>query len=487
MKVLFLYSLNDIYTPSRPLRSHEQMQFGISYISSVLRASGHATRLVVLSRVMGKRTEKILEEEVREFSPDVIFCTAVSTEHSFIVRMARFLKKTFPSLYIVIGGVHATLDPEAAFDRSFDALCVGEGEYSSLQLLEQLRKGVSPADIPGFWFRKDDRIVRNDPAAFLENIDDLPHPDRDMWDRWCHESDDSYYPVLLGRGCPFNCTYCCNHALRKITKGKYVRMRSPEAIIEEISQLAGCSPRRRNFYLEVETIACDSGWVFQLLSGLERLNSSKKEPLSFGSNIRITPKLEPTELFRAMQRSNFKFINVGLESGSERVRRDILGRHYSNDDVVRVVETARKFGLKVNFYNLIGVPGETEEDFRKTLEINRRCLPDKTFPHIFYPYPGTALYATCKEQGLLDNGISCELERSLATLDLPGFRRNRIQEGHIWFRYNVYKGHRPAIALLVGAALAACLSSVQLHRIYRHVTLIMRSLQCGIGQISKQV
>lgn len=486
MKILFIYSLNDIYASSRPLRSPDEMQFGISYISSVLRAAGHKTRLVVLSRVMGRRSEKILEEEVREFSPDAVLCTAVSTEHPFIVRMARFLKKTFPSIYIVLGGVHATLDPEAAFDSSFDALCIGEGEYSSLQLLEHLGKGVSPTGIPGFWFHKDDRIERNNPAPFLENIDALPHPDRDMWDKWCHESDDSYYPVLLGRGCPFDCTYCCNHALRKITRGKYVRMRSPEAIVDEISQLAGRFPMMRSFYLEVETIACDHAWAFQLLSGLEKLNASIKEPLSFGSNMRITPKLDPTELFQAMQRSNFKFINVGLESGSERVRREILGRHYSNDDVVRVVETARKFGLKVNFYNLIGVPGETEEDFRMTLEINRRCLPDKTFPHVFYPYPGTALYETCNAQGLLDKGISCELERSLATLDIPGFGRNRIQEGHVWFRYNVYKGHRPTLGLFAEVALAACLSNVWLHRIYRRATLIMRSLQRESGQISKQ-
>lgn len=474
MRALFIYSLNDIYTPSRPLRSPEQMQFGISYISSVLRSAGHTTNLVVLSRVNGKRNEKILEEEVRGFSPDVVFCTAVSTEHPFIVRMARFLRRSFPSLYIVIGGVHATLDPDAAFDGAFDALCVGEGEYPSLELLRQLGEGIPPSGIPGLRFRKDELIECNESAPFIENIDALPHPDREMWDKWCHEASDAYYPVLLGRGCPFDCTYCCNHALRKIAKGKYVRMRSPEAIIGEISELVRRFSRRRNFYLEVETIYGDREWVFRLLEGLERLNGSMSEPLSFGTNMRITPKLDPTELFRAMQKSNFKFINVGLESGSERVRREVLNRNYSNDDVVRVTATARKFGLKVNFYNLIGVPGETEEDFRMTLDINRQCLPDKTFPHIFYPYPGTALYATCKAQGLLDKGISAELERSLATLDLPGFSRSRIQEGHIWFRYNVYKGHRPALALLAEVALAACLSNVQLQRIYRRFTLFIR-------------
>lgn len=479
MKALFIYSLNDIYSPSRPLRSIEQMQFGISHISSVLRAAGHTTRLVVLSRVMGKRNERILEKEVREFSPDAVFCTAVSTEHPFVVRIARFLKRTFPSLYIVIGGVNATLDPEAAFDGSFDALCVGEGEYPSLELLKQLEKGKRPSGIPGMWFRRAGNIERNKPAPFIEYIDALPYPDRDMWDGWCHKSPDDYYPVLLGRGCPFDCTYCCNHALRKITQGKYVRMRTPGAIIEEISELAERFPSRRNFYLEVETIACDRAWALELCRGLERLNALKKSPLAFGVNMRITPNFDQEELFQAMQKCNFTFINVGLESGSERVRREILGRNYSNDDIVRVVLAARKFGLKINFYNLIGVPGETEEDFRMTLEINRRCLPDKTFPHIFYPYPGTVLYATCKSQGLLDKELSSELERSLATLDLPGFRRNRIQEGHVWFRYNVYKDHRPVVILLAEAALAACLSNVQLHRIYRRATFIMRSLQCA--------
>lgn len=75
-------------------------------------------------------------------------------------------------------------------------------------------------------------------------------------------------------------------------------------------------------------------------------------------------------------------VKIGLESGSERIRREILKRNYSNKDIIDAVSLARKYGLKVFFYNLMGIPGETLNDFKETIGINRICLPDISIPHV---------------------------------------------------------------------------------------------------------
>jgi len=207
----------------------------------------------------------------------------------------------------------------------------------------------------------------------------------------------------------------------------------------------------REFYLEVETIAVHMDWALELCQKLSDLNISLPHPLSYGTNIRITPAQDMAPLFRAFRQANFRFVNIGLESGSSRVRSGLLGRNYDNEDVIRTVALAREHGLKVAFFNLMGIPGETPEDFRQTVDLNRRCQPDWTWNSIFYPYPGTKLHALCLDKNLIRNDSTPDMERRISVLNLPGFPKDKIERGYVWFEYMVYKGHRPLHSLLAGA------------------------------------
>ncbi|MFC1577027.1 B12-binding domain-containing radical SAM protein [Candidatus Omnitrophota bacterium] len=470
MNILFIHSIDDIYTPEKPLRTPEQMLFGISYISALLKRHGHRTKLTVLSRILGKKNYKMIDDRLKEFCPKLICFAAVSTEYKFISGAAKYIKGRYPDIYLVIGGPHVSLNAEDILSDAFDALCIGEGEYPTLELASQLEEGMRPLGIPNLWIKNDLGVEKNAPRRVLQDLDSLPFPDREMWDEWIDEEEGSRYPVLLGRGCPFQCTYCCNHALRKIAGGPYVRFRSPENIVKEIEEFAARFPDKKAIYLEVETIGADRKWAERLCSKLEGLNAALDEPLNFGVNLRIAPNIDFDSLFAAFKKSNFKIINIGVESGSERVRKEILNRNYSNKDIINTVSLARKYGLKVHFYNLIGVPGETADDFKETLGINRVCAPDKSYTHIFYPYPGTELYSTCIKQGLLRDAPDTELERCKAVLDLPGFSKRQIQNGFIWFDYHIYRGRRPIYRILPKVFVSQCRSNSHVHSLYRRFT-----------------
>ncbi|MFA5335872.1 MAG: radical SAM protein [Candidatus Omnitrophota bacterium] len=98
-------------------------------------------------------------------------------------------------------------------------------------------------------------------------------------------------------------------------------------------------------------------------------------------------------------------MNIGLESGSEGIRKELLRRDYSDGDMTAAVEAARRHGLEVCLNSIMGLPDETEEDINKTVELNRICRPDWHFVSIFYPYPGTDLYAYCAGKGLIKNPL----------------------------------------------------------------------------------
>lgn len=472
MNILLVYSIDDMLSPSRPLRSPAQMQFGISYISSVLKKYGHNTKLIVLSRMLDKNNIKIIDKTIAEFSPRLICFTAVYTEYHLIKNLAKYIKNQYPHIFLLAGGPHVSLNPGECINDGFDALCVGEGEYPTLELVSQLEKGGQPAGIQNLWINRGSLIEKNPPRAFLQDLDSLPFPDRQIWERWIEEVPDSVTAVLLGRGCPFSCSYCCNHSLRNLAGGSYVRFRSTRNIVEEIKEIISQSPKEKNIYLEVETIGADKEWTIELCSQLEYLNTTLKQPIAYSTNLRITPNLKIEYLFNALKKSNFTMIKIGLESGSERIRREILKRNYSNKDIIDAVSLARKYGLKVFFYNLIGIPGETLNDFKETIRINRICMPDISIPHVFFPYPGTELYDLCQDLKLLPKVLDTDLERCKATLDLNGFSKKQIQDSYIWFDYDVYKGHKPMYKILFKVLISNLISNTFLHNIYRRLTYL---------------
>jgi radical SAM superfamily enzyme YgiQ (UPF0313 family) len=391
----------------------------------------------------------IVSTKVEEFRPDIVGFYAVASEFAYVMSIARLIRSVAPSSYLLIGGPHATLCPDEAMAGPFDAVCIGEGEFASLELVTQLAQGRTPSHIQNLWLRRGDEVQKNPARPYLRDLDGLPFPDRAPWlEYMLHPV--SRPSLLLGRGCPFNCPYCSNHALKKVASGRYVRMRSADSIIAEIVDLTSWYrfPEPPEIYLEVETFALDVDWALDLCRRLQQLNGSRAEPLRWGVNLRVSHNLETERLFVAMAEANFTFVNIGLESGSERVRREVLHRNYSNDDIIRTVAAARRHGLRINFFNMIGLPGETCVEHLETVRINRLCQPDVHYTGIFFPYPGTDLYDRCKEMGLPVDSLDTAKERGQAVLSYEGFSAGEIQHALTWFDYRVYRGHKPLMKLL---------------------------------------
>jgi radical SAM superfamily enzyme YgiQ (UPF0313 family) len=454
MKILFVYSVESLLSIEKPLYSQSFLQFGISYISSFLKQYNHDTKLVILSRSFGNKNYDIVRKKIDNFKPEIIGFTSVASQYKFISDISKFIKLNYPEIFLIIGGPHATLNPEEVSKDSFDAICIGEGEEPMLELANMLEKNEFPSNIKNLWIKKDGIIEKNQMAPFYEKLDLLPFPDRTMWDAYIDYKQnfvENNICILLGRGCPYSCTYCCNHALRKITDGNYVRFRSPQNIIEEIKLIHEKYPLENNIYLEVESFNANKEWAIKVCNEIEKYNESLDIPLSFGLNIRITPNANFEPLFEACKKANISHFNIGLESGSERVRKDILKRNYSNDDVIKTTDLAKKYKLNYNFYVMIGIPGETIEDLKETIKICRICQPKAVEDYIFYPYPGTDLYKLCEKMNLLNEKMDMGMERTQAILNLPGFSKKQIQRSYIWFNYNVYKGYKSRIKLVLKA------------------------------------
>ncbi len=465
MRILFIYSLQDYKTPYKPLKKQEQIPFGISYISSLLKAKGHITDLLVLTR---QTKNRFIYKFITNFNPDLIGFTAISTEYYFIAKIAKLIKSVFPLIYLLIGGVHISLNPEKGIKDVFDAICIGEGEYPTLELVKQLEDGKKPTKIRNLWIKNDQQIEKNATRPFIRDLDNLPFHDRQMWQKWIKHPN-TRHTILIGRGCPFNCSYCSNHALKKLSPGKYVRFRSVKSITDELRNLIKKYQNIKEVYFEVETIGANLEFGINLCSELEKFNNKLQRKISFGINLRIIPKRNFEPLFLSMKKANFEFVNIGIESGSKRIRKDILKRDYSNNDIIKNIRLAKLYGLKINTYNLIGLPEETLEDIKKTIDINRKCLPNILQLSIFFPYPGTDLYDICKKKGLLKNQQDVQIERSRVSLNLEYLSKKQVRKQYIWFNFNTYRGYRPLPILLFKLIIKKLNYNLYINRLLRRI------------------
>ena len=251
MKVLFI--LTETLRKSKgdakkyPLATQEDIHLGVSYISALLEHNGHRTDLFMTST-----PDELddLDALIREYEPEVIGFSTVYREFPSVVKVAEHVKNTFPNIFLFAGGTHVTLNPQITIEKSFDAVCIGEGEYPVLELVEQLEKHKKTSGIRNFWFKTENGIEKNETREYIMDLDALPFPNRKMWQRYV-KNKTGIHDVLVGRGCVFNCTYCCNHALKKVSNGQYVRFRSPDNVIAEIKMMVEEYPDMDTVFLHL--------------------------------------------------------------------------------------------------------------------------------------------------------------------------------------------------------------------------------------------
>ena len=356
--------------------------------------------------------------ELKQYSPDIICFTSTTNQYPFVKTISEWIKVEKPDIPIVLGGIHATLAPEEVIQNPhIDVVCIGEGEYPLLELAEKIDE-KNYTTINNLWFKSHKNPIR----PLLNDLDSLPFPDYELFNiRNVLNETDGYLSLLAGRGCPNTCTYCCNHALRKIyeNKGKYVRFKSVDYLLSEINY----------FYEKYEisgldftddTFTLNNKWIEEF---------SKKYSQQFDLPFTCNARIENINigLLGNLKNAGCTVLNFGIESGNEWLRKNVLKRGTAtNQDIINAFVKTREAGIKTFSYNMIGLPYETPEMIEDTITLNKKIKPNFIVVFIFYPYPGTELYDICKQNGWLKDEITTSYLTPKSILNIPTLSEKEI-------------------------------------------------------------
>jgi anaerobic magnesium-protoporphyrin IX monomethyl ester cyclase len=376
-----------VYPYFQPRNDNSIFRFpplGLGYLASALKKNGFDVELVDCTFI-GKQ-EAI--EKTKRSNPDIIGIYSMFSMKKTSLEMGRLLKGSCKLL--VAGGPLPTLDP-ADFLDVFDVAAVGEGEETIVDLAGYVEKGLPVSLVKGIAYKDAGTIRFGEPRGFVENLDALAFPARDLFDNEAYKNHYrkkfgySTTPLISSRGCPFSCDFCSRPVYRTT-----FRSRSSENIVAEVEQIAGLGYDRIWFADDCFTLNREH------LEHVCDLLVQKELDISWECLSRVDTL--NVDIARKMKRAGCVRVFFGIESGNDGVL-SLMKKQITTTQAQKAVFAAKEAGLKAGAFFIVGYPGESDRTVLDTVRFASALPLDYLSFTLPYPIPGTALHERVKDNG----------------------------------------------------------------------------------------
>jgi hopanoid biosynthesis associated radical SAM protein HpnJ len=388
------------------------------------------------SKVVDAPPHKISIEQTVEMAKDFELLVLYTSTPGFHVdlRMAEMMKDVNPKLKVAFVGPPVTVEPDDALkNRAIDFIVRREFDYQ----IADYAKGKPLEELPGVSFRKNGGVVHNPESAVIENLDELPWVSK-VYKR---DLDVTRYnvPFLLNpfisfyttRGCPAMCTFCL---WPQTHSGHRWRLRSSDDVANEVRYALEAFPQIKEIFFDDDTFNYQKARTIELCKKLKPLN------FTWSCTSRVTTDYET---LKAMKDSGCRLLIVGYESGDQQILKNIK-KGATIDMAERFTANCKKLGLVIHGDFIIGLPGETRQTIRKTIDFAKRLDTETIQVSIAHAYPGTELYEYGKQNNLITiESMTDDVGHQLPNITYPGLDRGELVEaveqfyGEYYFRPRV--------------------------------------------------
>ncbi len=385
----------------------EEMGFyppmGLLYVATYAKKKfGRRFDIEILDAQVEKMDHGMVEKYLKEKQPDLVGITCMTFMTIDALEVARRAKKANPDAFVIMGGVHPTIYPEELVSQpALDGIVAGEGELVFCELLDALDKKESLSGIQGFGFKQNNRAIVNPRADFIQDLDSLPFPDRNLlpykkYYNLLGSGKEIMTGLLTSRGCPHNCIFCTS------LDGRMCRMRSPENVVSEIEICVDKGISDFNVIDDTFTISR------KRVIAIADLIIQKGLKITMDINARVDQVDQ--EVLDKLAQAGCNRIRFGVESGNPEVLK-ALRKGITIPQAREAFKLASRSGIATFAYFMLGSPGESKKEAKESIQLAKELNPDFVQFLITTPFPSSDLYEMGMEKGILGGDYWREFSR----------------------------------------------------------------------------
>ncbi|MBU1912031.1 MAG: B12-binding domain-containing radical SAM protein [Candidatus Omnitrophica bacterium] len=377
-----------------------------------------------------------IKETIEDFKPDVVGVSCLySMQHKNAHKVCEIAKTVNKNILTIMGGAHPTSLPEKTLeDKNVDIVILGEGDFSTKELLDTADKGENISHIDGIAFREAEKIKVNPKTTFINDLDSIPFPARHLLPMQKYFSINMPHgvssrfspntPLITSRGCPANCIFCSIHSIW----GYKYRARSVENIIQELKSL-------KDTYGICEIQFEDDNLTFdkKRAGRLFDLMIEEKLGISWTTPNGVAMWSLDKELLLKMKQSGCYRLCLAIESGDQKMLYETIKKPLDLNKVKELVRWINLYRFETDAFFVVGFPNETKEQLENTFKFAHRLKVDNVSFYIATPYPGTELLDICQKNGYLpkDHSLS-DLGIKKATINTAHFTPLELEKMVAW-------------------------------------------------------
>ncbi len=420
---------SDVRWPHRRSDKYLEYPIYLAYVVAILEKAGIDVHFI--DGVADDLSIKAFVDKVKEIGPDLIAMECSTPSITKDLQTVQKLKEEIEDTYVVLMGSHPTyFHKEILSENKFvDAIARGEFDLTIRDLALALQKGKQRLqDVEGISYRdgQDLRVNKNRPL--IQNLDALPFPARHI------VKSNSYREavftgkrcttIVSSRGCPYQCVFCL---WPRTMYGRKFRARSPENVVDEVQHVVD-EYGVDEIYFDDDALTLDKKRLIRICEEIVRRNINVK----WMCQARVDNSDD--EMLKAMKKAGCHYIKYGVESGSQEML-DAMKKGITLEKVRKAFKLTRKVGIKTQAFFLLGLPWETAETVKKTIEFAKEIKPDSAQFAVVIPHPGTELYDICLEKGWLKSDSWEDFDCRKALIETENFTIKDVER----YRTKAYK------------------------------------------------
>lgn len=392
----------------RPLPARKWLPVGLGYVVSAIERAGFSFEILDLDIHTQPKEEIIAHLETHQY--DVVVMGCIVTGYRHVKWLSSIIKDKYFNTKIIVGNTVASSIPDILLRKTgADIAVIGEGDITIIELLSCIANSGNLNNVRNICYCEKGEIVRTPPRPCIENIDEIPFPNWNLFDVEAYIANISkmvnepfppipkekirYFPINTARGCPYRCTFCY-HAFRDC---KY-RHRSSASVIEEMRKY------HEKYGINMFTFGDElSFYSIQQADEFADLLIKSGLNIYWDGNCRSGLFTEDQDITTAikLRRSGCISLAYSLESADPEIL-NWMNKKVGPESFTRQVELLKKAGIPTLTSIVIGYPNETEETIKKTIDC---CIKNGVYPSVGYllPQPGSEMYEFARANGFIQN------------------------------------------------------------------------------------